>query len=209
MVLEIFRGGAVSKQPLRIGLTGGIGSGKSCAATIFESLGVPVLDLDRVGHSLVHPGSDGLAQLVKVFGSSFLNFDGSLDRAALSAHCFSDSHETAKLNRILHPIIWRAEEAWLKEQNAPYVIIEASVLLESGGADRMDKIIVLLADEEIRLQRVLARGSHDEGSFHAILARQCSDEERRSAATYVIENSGSLGRLQEQVKLIHRQILAL
>ncbi len=196
-------------RPLRIGLTGGIGSGKSCAATIFENLGVPVLDLDRIGHDLVQPGSDGLAQIVKTFGNSFLHSDGSLNRAVLAAHCFNDSDETTKLNRIMHPLIWQEEQAWLEEQVAPYVIIEASVLLESGGVDRMDRVIVLLADEEVRLQRVLARGDRDEDAFRAILARQCSDEERRSSASYVIENSGSLDSLRDQVSAIHQQILAL
>jgi len=193
--------------PLRIGLTGGIGSGKSAVASMFEQQAVPVLDLDKKGHEIVSPGSSGLIKLVEVFGDSFLNSDDSLNRAALATHCFSDADETAKLNAIMHPMIWQAEEQWLQSQQAPYVVIEASVLLESGGAGRMDAVIAVLANEERRLKRVLARGDRDEKSFRAIVARQCSDDLRRSKATYLIENNGSLQELQEQVNTIHRQII--
>lgn len=195
------------REPLRIGLAGGIGSGKSTVAAMFEQLAVPVLDLDREGHEIVFPGSPGLTKLIEVFGDSYLNSDGSLNRAALAAHCFSDGDETAKLNAIMHPMIWQAEEQWLQSQQTPYVVIEASVLLESGGAARMDAVIVVLASEELRLKRVLARGDRDEKSFRAIVARQCSDGLRRSKATYLIENNGSLQELQAQVNAIHRQII--
>ena len=194
------------REPLRIGLAGGIGSGKSAVAAMFKQLAVPVLDLDREGHEIVSPGSTGLKKLLKVFGDSFLNSDGSLDRAALAAHCFSDADETVKLNAIMHPMIWQAEEFWLQSQQTPYVVIEASVLLESGGAARMDTVIAVLANEKLRLKRVLARGDRDEKSFRAIVARQCSDDLRRSKATYLIENNGSLQELQQQVNVIHRQI---
>lgn len=195
-------------SPLRIGLTGGIGSGKSSAAAVFESLGVPVLDLDRVGHEVVAPGSDGLHQVVRTFGKSMLNRDGSLNRAALAAHCFGSAEETARLNALMHPLIWQAEALWLEGKQAPYVIIEASVLLESGGAGRMHGVIVVLADESLRLQRVLARGDRDEKAFSAIVARQCSDATRRAEADWLIGNNGSLAELQQQVIALHRKISA-
>jgi len=194
--------------PLPIGLTGGIGSGKSSAATMFQSLGVPVLDLDRVGHEVVAPGSDGLNQLIQTFGQSMLNCDGSLNRAALAAHCFGSAEETARLNALMHPLIWQAEALWLEKQQTPYVIIEASVLLESGGAGRMYGVIVLLADESLRLQRVLARGDRDAKAFAAIVARQCSDETRRAEANWLIDNNGSIEALQQQVTVLHREISA-
>ena len=193
---------------LPIGLTGGIGSGKSSAAAMFQSLGVPVLDLDRVGHEVVAPGSDGLAQLIQTFGQSMLNSDGSLNRAALADHCFGSAEETARLNALMHPLIWQAEALWLEGQQAPYVIIEASVLLESGGAGRMRGVIVLLADESLRLQRVLARADRDEQAFVAIVARQCSDETRRAEASWLIDNNGSIEELQQKVISLHRQISA-
>lgn len=195
-------------SPLRIGLTGGIGSGKSSAAAVFESLGVPVLDLDRVGHEMVAPGSDGLHQVVRTFGKSMLNRDGSLNRAALAAHCFGSAEETARLNALMHPLIWQAEALWLEGKQASYVIIEASVLLESGGAGRMHGVIVVLASESLRLQRVLARGDRDEKAFRAIVARQCSDATRRAEANWLIGNNGSLAELQQQVIALHRKISA-
>ena len=195
-------------QSKRIGLTGGIGSGKSCAAGMFAAAGVPVLDLDRVGHEVVAPGSEGLQLLIQTFGEAMLNDDGRLNRSALGSHCFGSAQETARLNSIMHPLIWQAERLWLEKQSAPYVIIEASVLLESGGQDRMDGVIVLLADQALRLQRVLARGDRDEKAFEAIVARQCSDEQRIKAANWVLHNNGSLAELQQHVIALHRQISA-
>jgi len=192
----------------RIGLTGGIGSGKSSVAAIFKMLGVPVLDLDQVGHDIVQAGSPGLQQLIEAFGEQMLLPDGSLHRAALARHCFDDAAETARLNAIMHPLIWQAEERWFDRQHSDYVIIEASVLLESGGAERMDAVIVLLADQQLRLQRVLQRGDRDESGFNAIVARQCSDVIRREKADWLIENNASKQQLQKQVFEIHQKILA-
>lgn len=195
-------------RPIAIGLTGGIGSGKSSAAAVFESLGVPVLDLDRVGHEVVAPDSHGLHQLIQAFGKRMLNSDGSLNRTALASHCFDSAEETARLNALMHPLIWQAEGLWLDQQQADYVIIEASVLLESGGAGRMHGVIAVLADDSQRLQRVLARGDRDKKAFVAIVARQCSDARRRAEANWLIENNGSLAELQQQVIALHRKISA-
>ena len=187
-----------------IGLTGGIGSGKSTAAAMFSESDVPVLDLDQVGRRLVTTDNECLGQLVAAFGKKILHADGSLDRKALAAYCFSDANETARLNAIMHPLIWREEEEWLNRQQSDYVIIEASVLLESGGAKRMDAVIVILADESIRLQRILARGDQNEMEFRSILARQCNDSMRMQMADYVIENNGSLQQLRKHVLTTHR-----
>lgn len=187
-----------------IGLTGGIGSGKSTAAAMFAKFGVPVLDLDQVGRTLATADGECLCQLVAAFGEKILHADGSLDRKALAAYCFSDANETARLNAIMHPLIWRKEEEWLNRQQSDYVIIEASVLLESGGAKRMDAVIVILADESIRLQRILARGDQNEMEFRSILARQCNDNMRMQMADHVIENNGSLQQLRKHVLAAHR-----
>jgi len=191
-------------SPHRIGLTGGIGSGKSTVAGIFAGLGVPVLDLDKVGQTVVQTGSSGLEQLVEAFGANILNHDGSLNRKALAQYCFPDAARTAKLNAIMHPLIWQAEENWLSQQQGDYAIIEASVLLESGGAGRMDAVIVVLADMVLRRKRVLARGERSAAEFDAIVARQCSDATRREAADFMIINEGSLTQLRQQVINIER-----
>jgi len=190
-------------SPHRIGLTGGIGSGKSTVAAMFDALGVPVLDLDKVGHAVVVPGSTGLAQLVETFGRDILNPDASLNRKKLAQRCFSNAEQTRQLNAIMHPLIRQAEASWLQQQQSDYAIIEASVLLESGGVERMDAVIVVLADLTLRRQRVLARGDRSADEFDAIVDRQVSDAERRQAADYIIDNTGSLAALQQQVLKTH------
>ncbi|MDX8405564.1 MAG: dephospho-CoA kinase [Mariprofundus sp.] len=191
---------------LRVGLTGGIGSGKSTVAAMFHAMGVPILDLDQLGRVVTAPESTGLQALVQAFGTGIQASDGSLDRQALATYCFADAARTTQLNSILHPLIWQQEEQWLACQRAPYVLIEASVLLESGGAARMDKLIVVLADEQLRLQRVLTRGSHQAAAFRAIVARQCDDKQRRSLADYIINNNGELATLHDQVQAVHSEL---
>jgi len=191
----------------RVGLTGGIGSGKSSVAAIFAKHGVPVLDLDMVGRSVVEPGSVGLNALRDRFGEFIVDADGSLNRGALAQHCFADAGETNKLNAILHPLIHQAEDQWLARQQGCYAVIEASVLLESGGADRMDAVVVVLADTELRRQRVLLRGDRNRQQFDAIVDRQCSDEQRKKNADEIIENSSNLEVLKQQVDVIHNKFL--
>ncbi|MDX8407631.1 MAG: dephospho-CoA kinase [Mariprofundaceae bacterium] len=195
------------RQPARIGLTGGIGSGKSTAAAMFSALGVPVLDLDQVGRSLAMPGSLCLQRLVTAFGEGILLADGSLNRMKLASLCFEDADKTARLNAIMHPLIRQEEQAWLTCQQADFAIIEASVLIESGGAERMDAVIAILADEGLRRRRVLDRGLQDNKGFERILRRQCGDAERRRVADYLIINEGDLSELERQVKSINRHLL--
>jgi len=190
-------------NPRRIGLTGGIGSGKSTVAAMFTGLGVAVLDLDRVGHDVVAPGSAGLNRLLEAFGNDILNQGGELNRKLLAQRCFSDAEQTRKLNDIMHPLIWQFEESWLQQQQGDYVLIEASVLLESGGADRMDAVIAVLADVALRRQRVLTRGDRSASEFNAIVNRQVSDAARDKAADFIITNTGSLAALQKRVLEIH------
>jgi len=191
-----------------IGLTGGIGSGKSTVASMFSELGVPVLDLDQLGNAVTEPGSEGLKHLVQVFGAWILHADGSLHRKALADHCFADADRTALLNSIVHPLIWQREAEWLGWQHCKYALIEASVLLESGGASRMDQVVVVLTDESIRLQRVLKRGRHDAAQFRQIIARQCDDATRHRLADYLIDNNGDLMSLRKQVRRLHEQLQA-
>ncbi|MDQ6997597.1 MAG: dephospho-CoA kinase [Mariprofundus sp.] len=187
----------------KVGLTGGIGSGKSTVAKIFAGMGVPVLDLDQVGRDVVAVGSTGLEQLTKAFGDAILNTDGSLNRAALAEHCFAKATETTRLNSIMHPLIREQEDVWLQQQHGSYAIIEASVLLESGGASRMDAVLVVMTDLALRRARVLTRGDRNSTQFDAIVARQCSDEQRRESADYIILNDDNFESLREKVIETH------
>jgi dephospho-CoA kinase len=191
-----------ASQPALIGLTGGIGSGKSRVASMFSTLGVPVLDLDMVGQQVTTSNPEALAALVKAFGREILDGD-QLDRKRLADICFPSRKKTEQLNGILHPLIWQEMSDWTEEQKAAYVIIEASVLIESGGYDRMKATIVVMADLAARKQRVLSRGEQTAASFESIVKMQCSDEERRRHADFIIHNDGTVEALKEKVESLH------
>ncbi|MDX8391211.1 MAG: dephospho-CoA kinase [Mariprofundaceae bacterium] len=192
---------------LRVGLTGGIGSGKTELAKLFSGRRIPLLDLDAVGRAL-HSDADCITDLVTAFGDGILASDKTIDRRALAAICFADAEKTAQLNRIMHPRIWAQTDAWCARQNASYVLIEASVLIESGGASRMDAVIVVLADEVLRRQRVLASRHLDAAQFDAIVRRQCNDADRRQAADFIVENNAGLDALAFQVEALQQKIMA-
>lgn len=189
-----------------VGLTGGIGSGKSLVASMFSELGIPVLDLDVVGRQVTAPGSDGLRMLAEQFGDEILDGDR-LNRKRLAEICFSSSEKTLQLNNIIHPLIWQEEIRWKAKQNAPYLLIEASVLIESKGYGRMDHLIVVMADVKTRRERVMQRSGMSKVMFESIVARQCDDAERLRLADDVIENNGNIDSLQADVELLHRRLL--
>jgi len=190
----------------RVGLTGGIGSGKSTVAEMFAKSGVPVLDLDNVGRELASQPKH-LAMLVHAFGDTILHTNGNLNRRTLAAMCFSNCENTKQLNQIMHPLIWQATDDWLSRQHACYALIEASVLIESEGASRMDDVVVILASEQLRRKRVLASRDIDTAYVDTIIQRQCNDEIRYATADYVIENHADLPALQTKVDTLHRQLM--
>jgi len=189
-----------------VGLTGGIGSGKSTVASMFAALGVPVLDLDELGHRVTSPDSDGLKALVQRFGDQILN-GNQLNRGKLAEICFASSEKTEQLNAILHPLIWEQEEIWKCEQQAPYSLIEASVLIESKGYDRMDYLVVVMADLAIREERVLQRPGMSKSMLESIISRQCDDADRLRLADDVIDNNNDIESLQRDVKMSHSRLL--
>jgi len=191
----------------RVGLTGGIGSGKSVVASMFAALGVPLLDLDDAGRQLLHSEPSIIDKLVAGFGSSVRLPSGELDRGRLAELAFASQAATRRLNAIMHPLIRQEEDRWVSRQNGPYCLVEASVLIESGGANRMDAVVAVLADLAVRQQRVLQRGSPAIALFGSIVKRQCDDDERLAVSDYVIVNNGSLAELEAEVLSVHQRLL--
>ncbi|MDB6086775.1 MAG: dephospho-CoA kinase [Gammaproteobacteria bacterium] len=195
---------------LRIGLTGGIASGKSTAAQRFIELGIPVIDADEVARAVVLPGQPGLARVVEKFGPDVLAADGSLDRRALRNKVFSDPASRTDLEGILHPLI-RAE----MERRAAaaggdsYVVMAIPLLVESGRRDRIDRILVVDVDESVQLQRLMTRDSSSLDQARAILAAQASRADRLQAADDVLLNSGTVSELQQAVDRLHERYLGL
>ena len=188
------------------GLTGGIGAGKSTVAKIFAELGMPVLDLDKVGHQLLETDKQLQQALCQTFGQGILQPDGSINRQVLAQQAFANAANTTKLNKLLHPRIQSIEQQWRNQQTATLAIIEASVLIESGGVQRMDGLIVVLAAMHTRRQRVLKRGKQDEAAFETIVQRQCTDVDRISAANFILYNDTDIPTLQKEVQQLYRNL---
>ncbi len=196
-------------RPLRIGLTGGIASGKTTVANLFAALGVPVLDTDQIARDVVEPGQPALGQVVAAFGPDILGPDGRLDRPALRARVFADPDSRKRLEAILHPAI-RAELARQAEAaGGPYQVWVIPLLVEGGQVDRVDRILVVDCPEEIQLARVMARDGETPESARAILAAQASREQRLAAADDVIVNDGTEADLAPQVAALDARYRAL
>ena len=195
---------------LRIGLTGGIASGKSAAAAVFAELGVPVIDSDVIAREVVAPGSLGLAAIRARFGEGVLQADGQLDRRALRAQVFADPTARRELEALTHPLIRERMAAQSAAAGGPYQI-HAIPLLVEGGARRpgIDRVLVIDCPEEIQVQRVMARDRVDEAGARAVLAAQASRAQRLAAADDVIVNDQGLETLREAVVTLHQRYLGL
>jgi dephospho-CoA kinase len=196
-------------RPLRIGLTGGIASGKSTVTQRFAELGVPVIDADVASRRVVEPGTPGLAQVVKRFGARVLA-NGQLDRRALRNLIFKDSSLRQALDAILHPLIRVEMEREAAQAQGPYVIMAIPLLIEGGGsAKRVDRVLVVDADETLQIQRLQARDGSSEQQAREILASQASRAARLAAADDVLLNSGTVAELRQAVDRLHEQYLQL
>jgi dephospho-CoA kinase len=193
---------------LRIGLTGGIASGKSAAAAVFAELGVPVIDSDVIAREVVAPGSPGLAAISARFGEGVLQEDGQLDRRALRALVFADPTARRELETLTHPLIRERMAAQSAAAGGPYQI-HAIPLLVEGGAKRpgIDRVLVIDCPEEIQVERVMARDRVDETSARAVLAAQASRAQRLAAADDIIVNDRGLEALRDAVTILHRRYL--
>ena len=182
-----------------MGLTGGIGAGKSTVAALLEERGAVVTSADEVARDVVSPGSDGLAAVVAEFGDGILAPDGSLDRSALGRLVFSDDLRRARLEEILLPLI--AAEAWARMDTVPagqVVVYDVPLLVEGQMQDMFDLVIVVEADLELRLERLSERGMNRDEAL-ARIAVQATDEERRGVSDVIVSNSGAIEDLSAEV----------
>jgi dephospho-CoA kinase len=196
---------------LVIGLTGGIGSGKSAVSRCFEALGVPVVDADQVAREVVEPGQPALAEIAASLGADLVRADGTLDRARLRERVFADSDARRRLEAILHPRIRARMNERLASLPAdtPYAVCVIPLLFETGQRDLVDRVLVVEADEAIRVARVTGRDGVSEDQVRRILAAQCPAEVRAAGADDLILNEGSESELAAKVSALHEKYLAL
>lgn len=192
---------------LVIGLTGGIGSGKSTVASLFQKLGAPVYDADVEARRLVAPGQATLHQLTREFGSQLLQPDGTLDRAKLRTLAFSDPDQRRRLEAILHPPIRAALQQHVAATNAAYCILVIPLLFESGQRDLVGRVLVVDAPEDQQIARTLARSGLERAMVERIMAAQWSRTQRLTLADDVIANTGSVEDLRLQVEHLHHRYL--
>lgn len=191
-----------AERPKIVGLTGGIGAGKSTVARMLAERGAFVVCADEVAREVVAPGSPGLARLVDTLGSEVLADDGSLDRAALAGRVFDDEDQRAQLNAILHPLIAeRTGELMTSAPEGAIRVHDVPLLTELGLADHYEHVIVVDCPDPIRLQRLVARGL-TEADANARMAAQATRQQRLAIADTVIDNSGDLGKLSDQVDAV-------
>jgi dephospho-CoA kinase len=184
---------------LRIGLTGGIGSGKSTVAGLLAARGARIVDADRIAREVVEPGTPGLEAVVAAFGQEVLTPEGALDRPALAAVVFADPDARRRLDGIVHPLVRaRATELVAAAPPDAVVVQDVPLLVETGQAGSYDLVLVVAADLDTRVQRLVGRGL-SEGDARARIAAQASDEQRRAVADVVLDNSGSVADLEAQV----------
>ena len=194
---------------LRIGLTGGIASGKSTVARRFAELGVPVIDADEIARAVVEPGQPGLAEVLRRFGAGVLAPNGGRDRRALRELIFSDSSKRRDLERILHPLIRAEMERQAQAARGPYLVMAIPLLVESGLRDRVDRVLVVDAGEAAQVARLMARDGGSEEQARSILAAQASRTARLQAADDVLDNRGSEADLRLAVDALHQRFLGL
>lgn len=194
---------------LKVGLTGGIGSGKTTVTDLFASYGAAIIDADKIAHQLIVPKQLALAKIQAQFGDRFINNDGSLDRTQLKQLIFSSADDKKKLENILHPLIYAEILNQVKKLNTSYVILSLPLLMETGGEQFVDRILVIDCSVATQIQRVQTRDQLPEAMIQAIIVSQVQRKQRLKAADDVIDNSGKTMLLAEQVKKLHNLYLLL
>ena len=196
---------------LVVGLTGGIGSGKSVVAGLFAEHGVPVIDTDAIAHALTASGGAAMPAIVAAFGSELMRADGALDRDAMRRRAFADASVKKRLESILHPLIRGESDARCRAaSDAPYVVLVVPLLVESAAyRDRVGRVLVVDCDESLQVARVVARNGLPEAEVRAIMATQASRADRLAAADDVVVNESALESLRAQVDALHVRYIEL
>jgi len=193
-----------------VGLTGGIGSGKSAAARVFEELGITVIDTDAIAHALTAPGGAAIAPIRAAFGADYITPDGALDRVRMRELVFTDAAKKRLLESILHPMIRSQTNELAQAARSAYVILMIPLLIESHDyRGRCQRILVVDCPEELQVERVMARSGLAEEQVRAIMANQVTRAVRLAAADDVIDNSRDPAQLRHQVEALHARYLQL
>jgi len=196
---------------LLVGLTGGMGSGKSLAAKFFAEQGAHIIDADQISRDLVRPGQPALKEIVDVFGEDILDPSGNLDREALAKIIFEDTEKKSILEAILHPkVLARERENYLSistSNPSAIVIVDAALLIESGNYKNVDKVIVVQSKEEEQVQRILSRGSQSYDQAIARIKNQMSFEDKSKYADYILDNQSKPEDLRQKVHEIYAKLL--
>ncbi len=194
---------------LVVGLTGGIGSGKSAAADAFARLGATVVDTDAIAHELTGPGGAAVPEVRRLFGRAFVDASGAMDRKRMRDLVFSDAEEKARLEALLHPLIRAESMRRIASAAGPYVVHVVPLLIESPDyRAQVGRVLVVDCPEALQVARVRQRSGLPEGEIRRIMASQIQREKRLAAADDVIDNSGSIAALQQQVRQLHETYLA-
>jgi dephospho-CoA kinase len=193
-----------------VGLTGGIGSGKSVIAELFARRGITIVDTDAIAHQLTAPGGEAVEAIRESFGSAFIDPEGALDRARMRALVFRDPQSKRRLERILHPRIRAEGAARVAAADSPYVILVVPLLVEAGvDRSRYQRVVVVDCPEEVQIERVMRRSLLSDDEVRRILSSQAGRQERLDAADDVVDNSAGLDSLEPQVERLHVRYLAL
>jgi len=196
-------------RPLRVGLTGGIASGKTTVAQLFARLGAPVIDTDIIAREIVEPGRPALAQVVAAFGQGVLDAEGRLDRRRMRDRIFNDPGARRQLETILHPAIRAEMERQSHAAGGAYQVLVIPLLTEGGRRDHLDRVLLVDAPEETQIQRLMLRDGVNREQAQASLNAQATRAQRLAMADDVIRNIGREAELAERVEALHRQYLAI
>jgi dephospho-CoA kinase len=193
-----------------VGVTGGIGSGKSSAAALFAELGAGIVDTDDIAHELTRPGGRAMPAIIAAFGPGIAAADGSLDRAAMRQLVFAEPAQRKVLEGILHPLIRAEARDRVNRSATPYVMLVVPLLLETGGyPDLVRRVLVIDCEESLQISRTMQRSSLTEQAVRAIMAAQLPRQQRLARANDVLLNSGDLTQLRSEVSRLHERYLAL